>query len=853
MNFKLITPIVYFRLLSVIAILFFNVDYPIFAQIADPSIDQKRADISIYSGDYKKHGQLYNWMWGKHYRSLYYTPVNAQKVNMDTWLGGMLYIENMPRLYGLLFADENKRYYLLKILGAPTSFVESSFFREIYNKEIYKNTYLGDFIQEAATIENPFGFLISDNLARKIELNTGDITLVEIQNDYTDTIFDGVSINNKLASIYRLPDLDTVNIETDTDILLHNIHSRKGVLDHDLYIRTRLFDMLIGDWNKIPENWGWESTKDTLENVYKPMVLDRSHAFTKVDGVFFKRLLGMLSLGFITNYNAKAPNVSKVNKLGYTLDMALTANSSESDWVGQAHFIQSKLTDSLIDQTFSQLPLELQNNTFEKIKYDIKMRRDVLDKTATKYYKQLQKTPVLVAQDADVFVESVSDKNLRISFIDKIRRDTVFDKIYSPAYTQNIWLYTLGNKTDVKIDKKFKAISLSLINTGEPRNYKIDLAANTRIYAPQSEKGKLQSLKGVKTILSKDTSVLTYNYQKYQYSKFSLTPIGVYDSDLGLNIGTSAAYTLYGIRRKPFTSQHQLSYNYSSGFLYQGIFPLFSSNSSFHLLAFASNNKSFYNFFGMGNNTSSFKDNTKNYNRVHYNKYFITPSFNHQISRYQDVNTAISFQYFKIKDSVNKKRYINTVYQSDNDIFKKQYYIDLNVTYSYQKKINNFFSNLSLEFNPGWIIDLLSFENNVPYASLDVGLDLKLTNRLTLVTLLKGKALFSNNYKFYQAATTDLRGFRSNRFIGKQSFYECSDLRLDMGRLENPLTPLSYGLFVGADHGRVWYPAENSDKWHTSYGGGFWLTIFKEITGKFSYFVTKEHENRFLFELGMSF
>ena len=59
---------------------------------------------------------------------------------------------------------------------------------------------------------------------------------------------------------------------------------------------------------------------------------------------------------------------------------------------------------------------------------------------------------------------------------------------------------------------------------------------------------------------------------------------------------------------------------------------------------------------------------------------------------------------------------------------------------------------------------------------------------------MKGTVLFDNDYEFYQAATIDLRGFRENRFIGKQSFYQYSDLRLDMGKLKNPFTPLKYGL-----------------------------------------------------------
>lgn len=809
--------------------------------------------VSIYGGKFKKHGAFYNWMWGEHYRSLYSIPVDAEKINLKIWSGGLTLVEHVPNLHGLLLQNNQKQYYLLKVLGLPTSFVESSFFRKVYNFDLYKNTYLGDFIKEAATIENPFGIVISDNLAQKLKLNANQIRLFQVSDSSSNMILGNTYINNKLASVYRFPDLDSLNILTQVDSLLSNIHYDKGQLNNEVYLKTRLFDMLIGDWNKIPENWGWLSVKDSLDSRYTPIVLDRSHAFTKVDGVFFKRLLGMLGLDFITNYDGKMPNVSKMNKLGYPLDLALTANCTEEDWLRQAQYIQNTLTDSVLRETFLLLPQELQITDFEIILKDLRSRRSLLDKMAKEYYKQLQKRVILVANDENIRIETVDNKNLQIRFIDKETDKQAFDKTYNAHNTKEIWLYTLGDSSDVVLNKKSKAIPLSLIDQKGTNNYTIHAGAKTRIYAPESIKEKLDSLKDVKPILTKEPESLAYDYQKYKYTKFGVTPIGVYDSDLGLNIGTSASYTVYGFRRRPFTSQHQLSYNYSTGFTYQGIYPIFDTNSSFHLLAFASNTKSFYNFFGMGNETDSFSGKKKNYNRVHFDKYFITPSFNHNLDPYQEVSFAASFEVYKVKNPNDRNRYINVVYDDNSDIFKTKNYVELELTYSFEKKMSDLLSKLTITFNPGWIINVKTLGYNVPYAALNIGLDLKLANRLTLATLLKGKALFSNKYEFYQAATTDLRGFRDNRFLGKQSFYEYTDLRLDMGRLENPFTPTSYGLFIGGDHGRVWYPDEYSRKWYASFGGGVWLTVFKQITTKFSYFASNEHEKRFMFELGLSF
>jgi outer membrane translocation and assembly module TamA len=67
------------------------------------------------------------------------------------------------------------------------------------------------------------------------------------------------------------------------------------------------------------------------------------------------------------------------------------------------------------------------------------------------------------------------------------------------------------------------------------------------------------------------------------------------------------------------------------------------------------------------------------------------------------------------------------------------------------------------------------------------------------------------------------RGFRSHRFIGNFSLYGSLSLRGWLGRVPIPLLPTRVGLVAFTDTGRVWLENEESDTWHTSYGGGILL------------------------------
>lgn len=103
-----------------------------------------------------------------------------------------------------------------------------------------------------------------------------------------------------------------------TEDLLDTIRTDKNYqVNQELYIRERLLDMVIGDWNKIPENWNWIARQQGDSLTFDPIVIDRNHAFTKVDGVLFKQMLRVLGLGFIVNYDPSLKSVRKENALGF--------------------------------------------------------------------------------------------------------------------------------------------------------------------------------------------------------------------------------------------------------------------------------------------------------------------------------------------------------------------------------------------------------------------------------------------------------------------------------------------------------------------------------------------------------
>ena len=70
-----------------------------------------------------------------------------------------------------------------------------------------------------------------------------------------------------------------------------------------------------------------------------------------------------------------------------------------------------------------------------------------------------------------------------------------------------------------------------------------------------------------------------------------------------------------------------------------------------------------------------------------------------------------------------------------------------------------------------------------------------------LATKIGSHMVFGDNYEFYHAATLggnrSLRGYRNERFNGKTSFYQSTDLRVGLAKFRTNFIPVRMGVTLG--------------------------------------------------------
>ena len=98
--------------------------------------------------------------------------------------------------------------------------------------------------------------------------------------------------------------------------------------------------------------------------------------------------------------------------------------------------------------------------------------------------------------------------------------------------------------------------------------------------------------------------------------------------------------------------------------------------------------------------------------------------------------------------------------------------------------------------------------------------------RPTLALRAGGKQVWGR-YPFHEAAylggSTTIRGLRRQRYAGDAAAFGNAELR--MALFGGGSLGTRFGIFGLADIGRVYLKDDVSDKWHTGFGGGVWLSL----------------------------
>ena len=840
---------------------------------------------SVYTQEETTKGNTYKFFWGDRYREDFSTKVKAPTVDLDTLFGGLTVIRKGGghQSKSLRLKDKKGREYVMRALRKnAVQYLQAVAFKDQYIKGQFDDTYTEGLLLDVFTGAHPYAPFVIGTLSDAVGVYHTNPVLYYVPKQNALGHF-ASEFGNELYMIEERTDsghgdkksfgFSDELISTD-DVLKKLNKDEDFVLDEEAYIRARLFDMLIGDWDRHEDQWRWAEFKKDGKKIYRPVPRDRDQAFSiMADGA----LLGLAtkivpSLRLMQSYDEELKSPKWFNLEPYPLDMALINQSGKEVWDAQVKRITENLTEEVIDEAFKNFPPEVNQNTIQEIKRKLIGRSKNLQTISDFYYAHINKYAVVKGTNKDDWfdIERLPNGETKVVAyrIKKGEKADVFhNRTYSCNHTKEIWIYGLDDDDRFQVfGTGDRLIKVRIIGGQNNDVYNVVNGKRLKIYDHKSKKNQFLTNKGSKK-LTDDYETNVYDYKKLKNSSNQFIPAIGANPDDGFKIGFVNTITNYGFERNPFSAQHTVSAAYyfaTNGFEagYNAEFANVIGNWNLAVdTRFTSPNYA-VNFFGFGNETGNPQaDDSDNfsldYNRVKLRTFKVAPALTWRGKLGASLSIGVSYESNEVDKTAG--RFVALPSVLPDDVFDNQDFYGADAKYQYANADNDAFPTLGMLFALE-----AGYRNNVStskgfgYIIPELAFDYKLipSGQLVFATKLKGHFNLGDDFEFYQAANLGanygLRGFRNERFIGNSAFVQSTDIRLNLRKIKTGLLPLNIGIYGGVDYGRVWLDGEDSDKWNNSFGGGVFANAANMMTLNVSAFNSADGI-RLAFKLGFGF
>lgn len=818
-------------------------------------------------------GKLQRFFMGDLNRDIWTTPLKIPYLNIDYEKGGLTPIKKgggMQSISLRMQGGDGKQYVLRGVKKNADFLIERNL----------RGTIAQDIIYDGLSASHPYASIALSSLSDAADIYHTNPKLVyvpkdSVLGDYLDQ-FGGM-----FCVFEERPDEDMSDIASFgnskkvlsyNDVIKKTQSKYKHIVDYEYIVRARLFDILIGDWDRHDDQWRWAKFKKGKKTIYRPIPRDRDQAFFKADGI----ALSIANRKWLARKFQPFQNkIRDIDGYGFNARYFDRSNLIEADksvWQVQAKKLQMQLTDSIIESSIHNFPQAAFDISGEEIISILKVRRDSIANSAERLYASLSKyVDIPGTFKNDYFeVKRLNHGKVEVNIYPRKKgkkrdKKRYYHRIFNSKETKEIRLYGLGGNDEFKIEGHVKKSILVRIITGEDKNKVVDKSSaggirrKTHIYS-FNKSDKLETAKESRVrYIKKSNHNYEYNRKEFLYDK--LVPgvsLGFNPND-GLVLGPALTYTKQGFKKKPFKTQHKISVNRTFGAHGYNIYYDYKRTEifgpfDFHLMT-KWNRPFVYQFYGRGNEVVELDDDFTEYN-VRMNDFEFRPSLNYSfLNNTRNLNLSFDFR----RTSFNDKPLVDMPDWETED----QKFVGLSLAYENENKDSkiNPSRGTHLKLKGSWTKGLR--ESPVKFfriqSSVSFYTPLNIIQQQTVLAFRSGFSKNFGTHSFFQSNFLDgylnFRGVRRNRFAGNAALFYNLELRQSLFKVYTYTAPLDVGVLAHFDMGKVWEKEVKSARFHNSFGGGAFINVldYFMLMGTYSVSNPTLTEENHLLTIGTSF
>jgi len=771
-----------------------------------------------------------------------------------------------------------------------------------------RNTLAEDIIRDQVSASHPYGAIVVPPLADAAGVYHTNPEIVYLPDDpalgeFREMFAEGLYLFEERPDDDHWEEAaffgNAPEIMSTADVVEKLGNDDDHFIEEDQVIRSRLFDIWIGDWDRHDDQWRWKRTKDENDiKHYEPIPRDRDQVFFWSDG----RLLDIGSRRWgqpkFQGFHEKIRDVAGLSFNARHFDRTFLIESDRQRWMDIARDLQDRLTDAVIENSVRQFPEEIYQLHGADIIRKLKIRRDDLSMYAREYYEFLSRTVTITgSNESERFTithypgDSTKVQKFRVKSGTGEIKYLAYERMFKADETDEIRIFGREEDDRFYIQGETDRAPLIRLIGGQGRdsvvNQGIVHKGGKNVVFYDTPDNYLLPGRVTKDRRSDRKQVNYYNRYEFQYDYVMPQVTGGYNPDDGLFLGGGILVRKHGFRKNPYASEHRFlaslaprsaSYNLS----YDGDFIDVFGRSDLELNV-RIDEPSFGDFFyGFGNQTDfndSIFEAQRQFYRVRYSQWIVQP-----LIRFNSSNRKHIFRLGPYYRSVRIRRDENTQI-TDRFIIaysefvgrgaespmplldNRRHYTGIRLAYQLDLRDSEQFTRNGLfwdnEVTLAFQIDDEEFSHQRINSALSFYFTVGEGLRVTFAGRIGGQANFGD-FEFYQAARlgglSNLRGYRKLRFAGDQSFFTNIELRVKVLEFKSFLFPALFGFHLYRDQGRVWsdapnLPVQNPEKaiWHRGLGAGLWLAPMGTFVVSTDYSRSNDGEDAFYVRLGFFF
>lgn len=816
-----------------------------------------------------------NWL-GENYRAEWSAPIKVPVFDISKEKGGLKIIKRgggMATL-SLRLEDKNGNQYALRSIDKNT---DGAIPEEL------RKTIARDVVQDQTSASHPYAAVVVPPMADAIGIYHTNPKVVYVPDDPNFGIYQKL-VAGKLFLYEERPSKNDGTIESfgnakkivSTIKVIDKLREdNDSKIDYKFTVRSRLFDMLMGDWDRHDDQWRWATFKGEHGKVYRPIPRDRDQVFFVNQGILPKLASRRWILPKFEGFSEDIRWAEGFNFNARYFDRFFLVQADKKDWIKEAQFIQKHLTDSIIESAIRSFPDTIYALHGEKIIQTLKTRRKLLVDIAKRHYKALAKNVTVLGSDkTELFeINHLRNKQTEIT-VKKISKkgnikQTVYHRIFHSNQTKEIRIYGFDGNDQFVIKGEDKAkIRVRIIagNGNDIIKDSLKLKGKKVVVYDQKEQIIFESNNNLIKKTSKSSEVNKYNRESYKYNvTFPLLYAG-YTPDDGVLLGGGFIRTTYGFRKEPFATRQQFIGGISfltGAFKVKYRLDITDALGKTDLEIFADlQSPRNSNFYGFGN-TSEYDPNERHrYYRFNYSDFLVEG-----LLRWNSINNNSTFKLGPVyrqthvdEDRFTSGGYISTQpWEELEDPIGTQNYFGFTAKYKLDTRDDPVITKKGIRFNTSAYglnrldADFANFANI--NGEFDAYKTVKAPRDLTFGIRFGGAHNFGDFHYLLSnkiGGKKSLRGYRRDRFYGRSSLYNSVEVRYDLYNIRTIVFPFTIGLTAFNDVGRVWVKDDKSRVWHNSFGGG----VYIKPVNAFALSVQLAKSNEllaFYFDLGFSF